>query len=227
MIKKINWNGYEFITFEYEVNGKLQWVFLGRQVVESLGYTKKYTVVIKGDNINNPKVNINNYIEVSKKQLEKLVTDLGTSFKIAQRGELLLTELGVYELIMKSNMDEAEEFQQWVYQTLQDLRQNAGLEAYEVFRMMDKDIQKKCSSFIAENGNIGEKEDNIIMNKNVNEITSLKYGIIDKPVTKGEMEKYYPEMLADRQGVLSDYCVLFGYTGSHKDTKRMMKEKLN
>jgi prophage antirepressor-like protein len=145
---------------------------------------------------------------------------------VNNRGEYFVTETGLYGLILGSRKKEAKDFKKWAKQTIRQLREKAGIEAYEAFRMMDKEVQKKCSTFIAENGNIGEAEDNIIMNKNVNELTSRIYKI-EPPVKKGEMEKYHPEMLIDRQKVLNDYCVLFGYTHSHKDTKNMMLSKIS
>lgn len=47
-------------------------------------------------------------------------------------------ELGIYQLIFKSRKKEAIQFQRWVYETIQSLRQSSNLEGFQIFRMLDK-----------------------------------------------------------------------------------------
>lgn len=50
----------------------------------------------------------------------------------------IVSETGIYKVIMRSRRKEAEEFEDWVLETLRNLRQSTGLEGFQVFRMLDK-----------------------------------------------------------------------------------------
>lgn len=217
MVQVTEWNGNQFLTFEHKINEEIQWVFLGKQVVEALEYKDNYSTVIKGNKTVKGKVNDRNYFTISKKELDKLNVGVPPIFEIGRKGEVVLTELGVYELIMKSDMPQAEEFQQWVFRTLKQLRQNAGLKQYEAFRMMDKDIQKSVNTILAEVGDLGNAmTNNIVGNKKVNLILSQELWGFEKEVNKKEMEKYCKEMMIDRQEVLQKYAdYLISCDGSH------------
>lgn len=224
MVKTINWNGHDFITFEYEVNNELQWVFLGRQVVEALEYKGVPSDIINGKKNSKgqwnpaPKVNEANKIILKAKELNSIL-NVGDSpiLEISRKGEIIITELGVYELIMKSDMPLALEFQRWVFNTLKQLREKAGLEQYQAFRMMDKDVQKSVNKIIAEVGDLSnDMTNNIVGNQKVNLILSQELWGFDNAVTKPEMEKHCKEMLIDRQEVLKKYAdYLISCDGSH------------
>jgi very-short-patch-repair endonuclease len=98
-ISEINWDGYKIIKFEWKISGKLRWVFFGKQIVELLGYKDNYSTVIKGNNKNEPKVDMDEYLEVKSKEVRKYSIP---NIKINQRSEILLTEKGVCSLIQKS-----------------------------------------------------------------------------------------------------------------------------
>lgn len=219
MIRKINYKDYEFTTIKY--NDEI--LFWGKEVCEYLEYAN-------GSRDIERHTEEDERILLKNKDIKEIQTyQNGTSeieIKLNNRGEWFITELGLYGLILGSEKKEAKEFKKWVKQTIRDIRDKSGLEAFEAFRMMDKDIQKRWATYMAESGNIDPRTDNIVMNKNVNMITSTMYSL-EPPITKGEMEKVHPEMLIDRQKVLNDYCILFDYTQSHKQTKNMMLEKFN
>lgn len=226
MMKSVKWNGHEFITFEQEINGEIQWVFIGKQVVEALEYKDNYSTVIKGNKKTKAKVSEGNFSNISRKELEKLNIGDSPILEISRKGEIIVTELGVYELIMKSDMPLALEFQQWVFATLKNLREGAGLEAYEIFRMMDKDVQKTVNSIIAEVGDLGNAmKNNIVGNKKVNLILSQELWGFEKEVSKPEMERYCKEMLIDRQEVLKKYAdYLISSDGKHTEAEKSTRK---
>ena len=67
---------------------------------------------------------------------------------IRSRGEnktrwmLAVNELGIYEALFASRRLEARKFRRWSATVLQKLRNQVGLEQYEVMRMTDADIQE-------------------------------------------------------------------------------------
>jgi prophage antirepressor-like protein len=52
---------------------------------------------------------------------------------------LVVSESGIYKLAFRSNKQEAEDFQDWVCGVIKTLRQAAGLEGFQVFRLLDKE----------------------------------------------------------------------------------------
>jgi prophage antirepressor-like protein len=106
----------------------------------------------------------------------------------------------IYRLISRSEMPEAEAFQDWLYDVAEMLRQASGLEAYQAFRMLDKDYQKTAMSRLQEGLGEATKRDYIKANTIADKAVSTLYGL-PKMVKKGDMP---PEMLADRQPILAD-----------------------
>lgn len=113
---------------------------------------------------------------------------------------LTLTEKGMYRFIMRSNKPEAEDFQDWVFDIIKSLRESVGLEQYEVFRMMDKQIQKEASRFLQDNIEDAEPKHHMKAQAITNNAVSNKFGITPS-IKKGEMN---PEMLVARQPILND-----------------------
>lgn len=54
---------------------------------------------------------------------------------------LAVNELGIYEALFASRKLEARKFRRWSASVMKKLRQNVGLQGYEVMKMTDKDIQ--------------------------------------------------------------------------------------
>lgn len=70
----------------------------------------------------------------------KLTPKLGVN---SQGGKIiLLTEPGIYKAVFGSHKPEAEQFQDWVYQVIKQLRRQTGLQGYEAFKMLDTRILK-------------------------------------------------------------------------------------
>lgn len=116
----------------------------------------------------------------------------------------VLNEKGIYRLIMRSNKPEAEAFQDWVYELLTTLRKKANLEGFQVFRMLDKDIQKEQMALIYNNIPEPSKRDYIKANTIADKAVSNKFGHA-KMVKKADMS---PEMLKARPKVLEDTVAL-------------------
>ena len=58
------------------------------------------------------------------------------------RWMLAVNELGIYEALFASRRLEARKFRRWSATVLQKLRNQVGLEQYEVMKMTDDDIQE-------------------------------------------------------------------------------------
>ena len=83
------------------IDGKV-W-FMGRDVVEDLGYKKHYSTVIKD------KVKEKYQMKLSFSEMGKLgVSDT------KRQGETLVNQYGVIQLVMSSQLEQAEQFQDWI-----------------------------------------------------------------------------------------------------------------
>jgi len=112
----------------------------------------------------------------------------------------VINEKAIYRLAFKSRKKEAEEFQDWVFDMLKQLREATGLEGFQVFRMMDKEHQKEAMSKLCQSLKHPVRVDFIKANTIANKTISTKFGK-DKMIKKAEMT---PQMLANRQSVLDD-----------------------
>lgn len=118
----------------------------------------------------------------------------------------ILNEKAIYKLVFSSHKKEAEEFQDWVYEMLKELRQASGLEGFQVFRMLDKEHQKEMMGKLHKSLENPVRVDFIKANTIANKAVSTKYGFA-KMVKKSSMT---PEMLVDRQELLQDTVELMG-----------------
>ena len=110
----------------------------------------------------------------------------------------ILSEQGLYRLIMRSHKPEAEEFQDWVFDVLKTLRQSSGLAGFEIFRMLDKEHQKAAMSRLSRSLEHPVRVDFIRANTIANKAVSDKHHF-PKMVKKADMT---PDMLAERQSIL-------------------------
>lgn len=113
---------------------------------------------------------------------------------------ILISEFGIYKAIFGSKKKEAEEFQEWVFEVIKQLRQSSGLEGYQAFRMLDKEHQKKTMSYMSQSLKHPVRIDFIKANVIANKAVSNMYGY-PKMVKKADMTA---DMLVDRQRVLED-----------------------
>lgn len=117
------WNGFP-IRF-VEVNG--EWLAITADVSKALDYVSTERLLRR----------------IPKKyQVKKLVPRNGVSGQ--GRVFILLKEIGIYQAVFGSHKPEAENFKDWVFKTIQQLRKQAGLKEYEAFKMLDTRIQKQA-----------------------------------------------------------------------------------
>lgn len=142
--------------------------------------------------------NMNRMIDEDDKGVH-IVSTLG-----GQQKTTILSEFGIYEAIFNSRRDEAKEFKKWVKQILKKLRHASGLESYEVFRMLDKEHQKKAMQ-VLRGALESDKPINFIKaNTIANKAVSTAFGF-EKMIGKDDMT---PAMLEVRQVILDDVVKL-------------------
>lgn len=116
----------------------------------------------------------------------------------------IIDEKAIYKLVFKSRKKEAEEFQDWVFEIIKQLRQQSGLEGFQAFRMLDKQHQKDAMTLLSNGFQEVNKEakpkDMMKANTIANKAISNKYGY-PKMVKKSEMTE---PMLRDREQVLDE-----------------------
>ena len=116
----------------------------------------------------------------------------------------IIDEKAIYKLVFKSRKKEAEEFQDWVFEIIKQLRKQSGLEGFQAFRMLDKQHQKNAMTLLSNGLQEANKEakpkDMIKANTIANKAISNKYGY-PKMVKKSEMTE---PMLRDREQVLDE-----------------------
>ena len=127
----------------------------------------------------------------------------GTHLMSTQGGEQevsIISEAGIYRVIMRSRKKEAEDFQDWVFDILKALRKSDGLEGFQVFRMLDKEHQRGAMARL--NANLAKpvQVDFIKANQIANKAVSNMFGY-PKMVKKADMT---PEMLVPRQEILDE-----------------------
>lgn len=168
------WNDYE-IRF-VEKDG--EWWAVAKDITDALGFRDVHNATMKLK---------------SKYKGRAKVSTLGGTQEMT-----VLNEKGIYRLIMRSNKKKAEDFQDWVYEMLRELRKSSGLEGFQVFRMLDKEHQKEAMSRLKNGLKKPVRIDFVKANTIANKAVSNKHGH-PKMLKKGEMT---PEMLIDREEIL-------------------------
>ena len=116
----------------------------------------------------------------------------------------IIPERDIYRLIFRSNQPDAVSFQDWVCGVLQELRRASGLEAFQVFRMLDKEHQKEAMRQLRYGLFHPVRVDFIKANTIANKAVSTKHGY-PKMIKKDQMT---PDMLLERQPILKDTVTL-------------------
>lgn len=124
----------------------------------------------------------------------------------------VIDERNIYLLIFKSRKKEAVEFQDWVFEVIENLRNLSGLEGFQVFRMLDKDHQKEAMLRLKDNLREPVRVNFIKANTVANKAVSSMYGH-EKMVKKEQMT---PEMLVSRQDILDDTVNLMSMSDKFK-----------
>lgn len=168
------WNGHKIRFVEHEG----EWWAVAKDVADALDYSQASAMTKK----------INKKFLVSSK-----LEDMNAKV-------ILISEFGIYKAIFNSHKPNAEEFQEWVFNIIKTLRQSAGLEGFQMFRMLDIKKQNEMMSHLQSNLRKPVRKDFIKANVIANKAVSNKYGH-PKMLKKDQMT---PEMLKDRQPILDD-----------------------
>nr|WP_287102521.1 BRO family protein [Brevibacillus sp.] len=134
-------------------------------------------------------------IDSEEKDDVHLTDSIGRKQKMAA-----ISETGIYDAVYNSHRPEAKEFKKWVKMLLKQLRQQTGLEGFQVFRMLDKEHQKEAMSRLKSSLAQPVKVDFIKANTIANKATSSAFGH-PKMIKKEQMT---PAMLVHREQVLDD-----------------------
>ena len=112
----------------------------------------------------------------------------------------VVSEAGIYRVIMRSRKKEAEDFQDWVFDILETLRKADGLEGFQIFRMLDKEHQRGAMDRL--NSNLAKPAPKHFIKANTvaNKTVSTMYGY-PKMLKKDQMT---PDMLVPRQEILDE-----------------------
>lgn len=175
-----SWNGFA-IRF---VSVKDEWHAVLKDVAEALNYYESSTA--------------GRTLPSKYKGLYKVQTPGGTQELIT------VSEVGLYRLISRSNKPEAQEFQEWIFETIKQLRQSVGLEAYEAFRMLDKQKQREAMDIIKNGIEKPEKHHYIKVNSIANKAIAIKYGY-PKAIKKEDMT---PQQVAERDEIAQEVAKL-------------------
>lgn len=169
-----NWNEYN-IRFVYH---KGEWWAVAIDVCKALGLTQVTRAI--------------NRLPKKGVTISKVVSKGG------EQDTNIIDEKNIYRLVFKSRKKEAEEFQDWVYDVIDQLRKSIGLEGFQIFRMLDKEHQKEAMAKLNTSLKNPVRVDFIKANTIANKAVSNAFGH-EKMIKKNEMS---PEMLVKRQEIL-------------------------
>ena len=116
----------------------------------------------------------------------------------------IVNEFGLYDIVFSSRKKEAKDFKRWVFSIIKVLRESSGLEAFQVFRMLDKEHQKEAMRQLRDGLSRPVRVDFIKANTIANKAISMKHGY-PQMVKKDQMT---PDMLLERQPILKDTVTL-------------------
>lgn len=175
-IKIEKWLDHEIRFVEH----KGEWWAVAADICKALGLTQ-VTRALK---------NLKNGVTTSK-----VIDSLGR-----EQEANIVDEKSIYKLVFRSRKKEAEEFQDWVYNMLRELRKATGLEGFQIFRLLDKEHQKEMMETLKTNLDNPNKISYIKANTIANKAVSKAFGY-DKSIKKEDMT---PDMLVRRQAILND-----------------------
>ena len=176
-MKTETWNGDAIRFIEKEPD---DWWAVAADVAKALGYDRTR--------------NMTRQIDAEDKGAHKVST-LGGDQEMH-----IISELGVYDAVFGSRKPEAKLFKRWVKQVLVALRKASGLEAFQVFRMLDKEHQKEAMRQLRDGLSRPVRVDFIKANTIANKAVSTNHGH-PQMLKKDQMT---PDMLLERQPILDD-----------------------
>ena len=127
-MRKENWCGYE-IRF-VKVNG--EWYAILKDICDALNLrTDKVASRLDPDMLERVRVDVCDHLSREVRSRARKTQDM-----------LAVNEIGIYEALFASRQLEARKFRRWSATVLQKLRNQVGLEQYEVMRMTEPEIQE-------------------------------------------------------------------------------------
>ena len=122
-----SWCGHD-IRF-VELNG--EWYAILKDICDALRLrTDKVASRLDPDMLERVRVNICDHPSKAVRSRARKTQDM-----------LAVNEIGIYEALFASRKLEARKFRRWSASVMKKLRQNVGLQGYEVMKMTEKDIQ--------------------------------------------------------------------------------------
>lgn len=193
-----NWNGFA-IRF---VSVKDEWHAIAMDVANALDYSDANKMVkrISKKYVSSTKVKLLDLQNVGRTSS----TNRQNGGRSDTREYITLTELGIYEAVIGSKKPQAKQFKDWIYNTIKQLRQSVGLEAYEAFRMLDKQKQREAMDIIKNGIEKPEKHHYIKVNSIANKAIAIKYGY-PKAIKKEDMT---PQQVAERDEIAQEVAKL-------------------
>ena len=123
-----NWCGYD-IRF-VKVNG--EWYAILKDICDALDLrTDKVASRLDPDMMERVRVDVCDHLSREVRSRARKTQDM-----------LAVNEIGIYEALFASRRLEARKFRRWSATVLQKLRNQVGLEQYEVMRMTEPEIQE-------------------------------------------------------------------------------------
>ena len=190
-MKRESWAGHS-IRF---VERSGEWWAVAQDVCEALGLKQVTRAMSSLKNVQQYNVCDLNNSQVSSNGVRNMQT------------MNIIGEKDIYRLIFRSRKPEAEAFQDWVYETIRELRKASGLEGYETFKLLDKEHQKEAMKKLHDSIAASRepvKVDYIKANTIANKAVCNRHGI-PKMLGKAAMSA---EMLKERERVLEDVITL-------------------
>lgn len=188
-----NWNGFA-IRF---VSVKDEWHAIAMDVANALDYSDAEAMTRR----------------INSKYLHKVkLPDLQNVGRSDTREYITLTELGIYEAVIGSKKPQAKQFKDWIYNTIKQLRQSVGLEAYEAFKMLDKQKQREAMDIIKTGVEKPAPKHYIKASQIANKAIAMKYGY-PKAIKKDDMT---PQQVAEREEILQETAKLIALQDKYK-----------
>jgi len=188
-MKVENWNGHNIRFIEKEPGN---WWAVGSDVARALAYLRKNDAISQ-----HCRYTVKWRIPHPQSPSKTIETNI-------------IPEKDIYRLAFRSEQPDAVEFQGWICDMLQELRQASGLEAFQVFRMLDKEHQKEAMRHLRDGLTRPVRVDFIKANTIANKAVSTRRGF-PKMLKKDDMPL---DMLLERQPILDDTVALMAVNDS-------------
>ena len=205
--KKFENSRLDMEIYVYDIDGK-EW-FIGKDVAKILGYSNVSTAVSENVKKSQKK-------KIYVKTIENIwISEIPNSEIIVVNNNLsFITEIGLYQLVMKSRRKEAEEFQDWVYgEVLPSIRKNNFyLDNENITSEQISNLEKEMKKLKIEKGILHE----IVYD--ISDATTMSFTEVSKKIFKKDA-KYLKKMLIEYKFLDKD-----GYTPLIKEADFKLPE---